>query len=712
MRDLRQGNDLAVIWSILRDGKPFNLSGKKLKLYLKNMYERREVDGFTARGNQIHWTFYGKDQKTTGKYSLILVANEDAEGMITTDTCDFVRLVSCTCKIENGIDSPNVEIETIELTSELEYVANAGGSGEGGSYDDTLLWEALDNKVDKVDGKGLSSNDFTDADVEKLARLENYDDAKLKEELSETYQPKGDYVETKNLATINGKPLNEGGDIEIESGSGGASIEVDSSLSTTSTNPVQNKVITAELNKKAETGAIPTKLSQLTDNVGFAKQADVEAGYQPKGDYVTDDKLSSKGYATEKYVDDALEGKQDTIEDLDSIRSGAGKGATAVQPSALEDYATTQQLTELSSEVGKKQDTISDLKTIRSGAAKGATALQSVPDSYATKTYVDEKVAQSGGQGGGEPSQYIKDATTSADGNTLTLTKKDGSVVSFSPSGGGGGSADLSAIAKWGVLTQTLKQVGNANDGYVVQVSNPVMGWIPQSFIDEVTNFGGIATNANAGYITGKPIFNAETGYFEYQGITNLAYDEMRAAYTAGRNMFSNGIGNYLYAVQYRDNITSGVSDKFRCILHYPIFNEMGYYRFHGFCRYLKFLEIGIVNEAFGAVSFIDNGLNYAFMGCATLRRCGCFEVSQLKSTPAAFTGSPSMEEVYLKGLKVNINFGSSPLLKEGCILYMIQNAAATGITITLHPTAYDRAEANAEIQAAKDIKGVSLAMA
>jgi hypothetical protein len=213
----------------------------------------------------------------------------------------------------------------------LDYVAGTGGGGEGGgSYDDTAIWEALNDKVDKVDGKGLSSNDFTDAYVEQLASLDD------------TYQPKGDYVETKNLATINGKPLNEGGNIEIESGSGGASIEVDSSLSTTSTNPVQNKVITAELNKKAETGAIPTKLSQLTDNVGFAKQADVEAGYQPKGDYVTDDKLSSKGYATEKYVDDALEGKQDTIEDLDSIRSGAGKGATAVQPSTLTNYATIE----------------------------------------------------------------------------------------------------------------------------------------------------------------------------------------------------------------------------------------------------------------------------------------------------------------------------------------------------------------------------------
>jgi hypothetical protein len=35
--------------------------------------------------------------------------------------------------------------------------------------------------------------------------------------------------------------------------------------------------------------------------------------------------------------------------------------------------------------VGKKQDTISDLETIRSGASKGATALQEVPDNYATK---------------------------------------------------------------------------------------------------------------------------------------------------------------------------------------------------------------------------------------------------------------------------------------------------------------------------------------
>ncbi len=108
-------------------------------------------------------------------------------------------------------------------------------------------------------------------------------------------------------------------------------------------------------------------------------------------DYLTKEEFNkaSEDFATT----DALEGKQDTIEDLNSIRSGAEKGATAVQPSALNGYATTQELTELSSEVGKKQDTITDLETIRSGAAKGATALQSVPSTYATKTYVDDAIA-------------------------------------------------------------------------------------------------------------------------------------------------------------------------------------------------------------------------------------------------------------------------------------------------------------------------------
>ena len=50
--------------------------------------------------------------------------------------------------------------------------------------------------------------------------------------------------------------------------------------------------------------------------------------------------------------------------------------------------------TEINTKLNGKQDTISDLGTIISGAALGATALQSVPEEYATKTYVGEEVSK------------------------------------------------------------------------------------------------------------------------------------------------------------------------------------------------------------------------------------------------------------------------------------------------------------------------------
>lgn len=54
----------------------------------------------------------------------------------------------------------------------------------------------------------------------------------------------------------------------------------------------------------------------------------------------------------------------------------------------LSGYATDSDLT---TGLSGKQDTISDLATIRSGAALGSTALQSVPEGYATETWVGQQ---------------------------------------------------------------------------------------------------------------------------------------------------------------------------------------------------------------------------------------------------------------------------------------------------------------------------------
>lgn len=43
----------------------------------------------------------------------------------------------------------------------------------------------LDSKVDKVEGKGLSTNDFTNGDKEKLDGLSNYDDSEIKQDIAD-----------------------------------------------------------------------------------------------------------------------------------------------------------------------------------------------------------------------------------------------------------------------------------------------------------------------------------------------------------------------------------------------------------------------------------------------------------------------------------------------------------------------------------------------
>lgn len=70
-----------------------------------------------------------------------------------------------------------------------------------------------------------------------------------------------------NIKTINGTSILGSGNINI-SGSGG-SVTVDSALSSTSENPVQNKVINSALNNKANSSDIPTKVSDLTNDSGF-----------------------------------------------------------------------------------------------------------------------------------------------------------------------------------------------------------------------------------------------------------------------------------------------------------------------------------------------------------------------------------------------------------------------------------------------------------
>lgn len=148
-----------------------------------------------------------------------------------------------------------------------------------------------------------------------------------KEDLAD-YQPVGDYatktelaskqdtlVSGTNIKTVNGQPLLGEGNIEIQ---GGGTITVDSELSTTSENPVQNKVITNAINGKQDAGDYALKseipdTSELATKEELAAKLDTATYNSEKANFALKSELpDTSTLATKSEVTSGLATKLDT----------------------------------------------------------------------------------------------------------------------------------------------------------------------------------------------------------------------------------------------------------------------------------------------------------------------------------------------------------------------------------------------------------------
>ena len=184
MERIRIGNDIELRWKIYTTdaegvSSPYDLTGKILEVSLSNAYADGELPlDFTTQENEITAIYRGKDQKVTGRYSIILRENNGADGMKTVDEHDAFELV-CRTMDESRNDDGDVKCYHLSFQSTLSV---GGGSIDLSAYAKQAdVDAALELKVDKVTGKGLSSNDYTDADKLKLTGLENYDDTQIRE---------------------------------------------------------------------------------------------------------------------------------------------------------------------------------------------------------------------------------------------------------------------------------------------------------------------------------------------------------------------------------------------------------------------------------------------------------------------------------------------------------------------------------------------------
>lgn len=280
---------------------------------------------------------------------------------------------------------------------------------------------ALATKVDKVDGKGLSTNDYTDGDKEIVEAIPNELDVL------------GDAIDAKYTKPIEGIPASDLADgvIPDVSGKEDASNKVTAlSAQSTDTQYPSAKVVYDQLATKQGVIDSSHKLDySLLDNTpdlsGFiTKSVNDLTNYYLKTETYTKGEVEGLIAAISQFHYEIYASTSAVTSPANNVLyligptgSGADKYEEYVYPdsttgwvkigdtsidlsgyvttsalnTALANYTTTSDLTTL---LEGKQDTINDLSDIRSGAGKGETAYQlpstGIPESDLAQTVADK----------------------------------------------------------------------------------------------------------------------------------------------------------------------------------------------------------------------------------------------------------------------------------------------------------------------------------
>lgn len=342
-------------WSIFtRDGDnrvPYDLEGRSLTLSVVNRTGESEIE-FFAEGNIVTGVFRGRDQKILGKHGVILRENNGGDGMRTVDACDAFELVACSC--EEALGSPGT-IQLFHLTFDTTIGAITG------TIDPILNYEAeqaeaerkaneiirKSNEEQRIENENQRNADETLRKIAEEARAVGEQGRKAGEDLREANESERIASEEARSSAEAIRAADEAARTEAETARADAEaarVEAEKARAEAETARVE-----AEAERQAKfAAALVQETGQDTKKVMSQKAVtDALEGKQEKlvaGDNITivGNVISSTGgggggsidlsdYAKKADVDAALEGKQDTISDLDAIRQGAQKGSTALQ---------------------------------------------------------------------------------------------------------------------------------------------------------------------------------------------------------------------------------------------------------------------------------------------------------------------------------------------------------------------------------------------
>lgn len=131
---VRIGNDIALAIEVRQriggEDTPMDLRGRDLTLRMQDVSGRRTTIAHTVTGeahNVLTGIFYGRDQRSLGTYTAVIVECEGAPGMRTVDITPALVLVAHSKDAEVSTEGV-VSVESVMLQASIE-ISSPGGTG-------------------------------------------------------------------------------------------------------------------------------------------------------------------------------------------------------------------------------------------------------------------------------------------------------------------------------------------------------------------------------------------------------------------------------------------------------------------------------------------------------------------------------------------------------------------------------------------------------
>ena len=322
----------------------------------------------------------------------LILATAEKDGFLSKE--DFSKLAGIAAGAQvNKLESVKVDGTALEITDKAVNIDLAGALAPYAKSADVTT--ALGKKVDAVEGKGLSTNDYDDAAVAEVAKIASKADASTVTELSGKVTKN-----TEDISAINGKLVGLTGAMHFVGTSttdpmseGGATVENHPTFASGDVCLFGKKEFVYNGTAWAELGDEGSHLTKTEAAATYLTKADAETTYITAEKAATDiataknEAITAAGAA----VDTKLEDYSDTAATEALIATAKSEAITAAGTAAdgkitkaLKGYTNTTDLTAL---LGNKADKTA-LQATDAKVAANETAIQDLQDVGAERNVI------------------------------------------------------------------------------------------------------------------------------------------------------------------------------------------------------------------------------------------------------------------------------------------------------------------------------------